>query len=274
MTAAARRSLTFVMRPGDERPPSLLDRRGLDARMTFGGVVLVLTAHVIVPGAIVGTLALLAAAGAGATPPRVINEEHVVEARFVKLGKKLDPKKIPNRKVPIKTTAPQPGVAVSKVMEPPKPKQEPKPPPEQAEEDLLTRLGDRAQAFSEIAEKQEQEGDPNGIEEGTETTGRAGDIYLGQVAAFFKRGWTVPTTLADPSGLTTKVSIEITPDRKVGPHSVIKSSGVALFDQSVEDRINALRVQASTLPEPPPEIADKYASAWTLSINFNGREAR
>lgn len=269
-----RRSLVFVMQPGDERPPSLLDRRAFSGKMAAGGVLAVLGAHLLVPGTIALLLALLAATGAGDKPVRVIDPEHVVEARFVKLGQKLDPKKIPNRKVPIKTTAPKPGVAVSKEMNPPKPKVDAgPPPPEEAEEDLLTRFGDRAQAFSEIAEREAQEGDPNGVAEGTETTARSGDIYLGQVAAFFKRGWTVPTTIADPSGFTTKVTVEITGDRHVAAHSIVKSSGDALFDQSVDDRINALRAQAATLPEPPPEVADRYATTWTLSINFNGRDA-
>lgn len=275
MNTGMRGSLAFVMQPGDDRPPSLLDRRAWSAKMATGGVLAMLGAHLLVPGTLALLLALLAATGAGEKPVRTFDPEHVVEARFVKLGQKLDPRKIPNRKVPIKTTAPKPGVAVSKELDPKQPKEVDagRPPPEQAEDDLVTRFGDRAQAFSEIADREIQEGDPNGIAEGTEATGRAGDLYLGQVAVFVKRGWTVPTTLADPSALVTKVTVEITADRHVGAHSVVKSSGDALFDQSVEDRINALRAQNATLPEPPPEVADRYAAAWTLSINWNGRDA-
>ncbi len=269
-----RRSLVFATAALDERPPSLLSSRPFELKAAIGGVLGILGAHILVPGAFMLMLALIAATGTGKTPTRAIPEDHIVEASFVKLGKKLDPTKIPNRKVPIKTTAPQPGVAVSKNMDPPKPnKPDAGPPPEHAQEDLLTHLGDRAQAFAEMAQQQEQEGDPNGVADGTETTAKAGDIYLGQVAMFFKRGWTVPTTIADPSGFTTKITIEITADRHVGTHDIVKTSGDALFDQSVEDRINELRAQASTLPEPPPEIADKYRNAWSLTINFNGKDA-
>jgi hypothetical protein len=46
-----------------------------------------------------------------------------------------------------------------------------------------------------------------------------------------------------------------------------------VFDESVEDRINQLKAQGATLPEPPPEIADKYTQDWSIGINFNGKDA-
>jgi len=270
-----RPSLVFQMHVGDERPPTLLRQPAFDTKMAMGGVFAALCAHLLVPGAIMFALAVLSATGLSKAPARVIPEDHIVEARFVRLGHKLDPNKIPNRRVPIKTTAPAPGVAVSKVMEPPKPnKPDAGPPPPQAEEDTLTHLGDRAQAFAEMAERQEQEGDPGGIEEGTETTAKAGDLYRGQLVSFFKRGWTIPSTLGDTSHFATRASVEITADRHVGVHEIVKSCGNALFDQSVEDRFNELRVQGTTLPEPPPEVADQFARAWTLDINFIGRSAQ
>ena len=258
----------------DERPPSLLKRRHVDARMAIGGVFGVIGAHLLVPGAIAGIVTFLAATGIGRTAPHEIKEDRVVEAKFVKLGKPLDPKKIPNRKVPVKTTAPPKGVAVSKNMDPPKVK---KPdagqPPPKAEEDLLARLGDRAQAFAEIAEKKDEEGDPQGIEGGTETQAKAGDLYRGQLVMFFKRGWTIPTTLGDTSKLTTRARVEITPDRHVGPHEIIKPSGEPLFDQSVDDRFNELRSLGTTLPEPPPEVRSQFEGTWTLDVNFIGKKA-
>jgi hypothetical protein len=266
--------MMFRVHPGDERPPSLLGQRTLSAKMTFGGLAASIGAHVLVPATVAAALALLSASGVGKNPPRAPIEDRIVEARFVKLGKKLDPDKLPNRKVPIKSTAPAPGVAVSKEMDPPKPpKPDAGPPPIDPEEDLLSRLGDRAQAFAEIAERQDQEGDPNGIAEGTETFAQAGDMYRGLLVSFFKRGWTIPSTLGDDtSKLVTRASVEITADRRVGPHEIVRGSGNALFDQSVEDRFNELRSQGSTLPEPPPEVADQFSGNWTLDINFVGQK--
>jgi hypothetical protein len=269
-----RHSISVPIPPEDVRPPSLLTRRPIDAKMAVGGFLGVVGAHLLIPGAIAGVVAFLAATGIGRTAPHDIKEDRVVEARFVKLGKPPDPKKIPDRKVPIKSTAPPTGVAVSKNMDPPKVnKPDAGKPPPKAEEDLLARLGDRAQQFAEIAEKKEEEGDPQGVEGGTETTAKAGDLYRGQLVMFFKRGWTIPTTLGDTSKLTTRARVEITPDRHVGPHEIVKPSGQPLFDQSVDDRFNELRSLGTTLPEPPPEVRKQFEGTWTLDINFIGKKA-
>jgi hypothetical protein len=267
-----RHSIMVQVRAEDLRPPTLLGRRVLTGKMAVGGLLFALGAHLLVPATIALMLAIIAATGVGATPTKVIPEDKIVEARFVKLGQKLDPKKLPNRKVPVKTTAPQPGVAVSKEMDPPKPKEPKPPPPQHAEENPLLHLGDRAQQFAELQQKQEQEGDPKGIEEGTETQAKAGDLYRGQLVSFFKRGWTIPSTLGDTSRLTTRASVEITADRHVGEHTIVKPSGEPLFDQSVEDRFNELRSLGTTLPEPPPEVASQFSGAWTLDVNFIGKK--
>jgi hypothetical protein len=269
-----RNSISVPIRVEDLRPPSLLGRRVLDGKMLAGGVLFTLLAHALVPGSIALLIALIAATGIGKEPTRAIPDDHVVEARFVKLGKPMDPRKIPNRKVPVKTTAPQPGVAVSKEMEPPKVKKpDAGPPPPKAEENKLLHLGDRAQAFAEIAQKQEEEGDPQGLEEGTETEARAGDLYRGLLVNFFRRGWTIPTTLGDTSKLTVRARVEITADLHVGEHEIVRSSGDALFDQSVEDRFNELRSLGTTLPEPPPEVRSQFSGSWSLDVNFIGKKA-
>lgn len=262
------------VRAEDMRPPSLLGRPLVSGPQALGGILFAIGAHLLVPASIALVLLVIAATGIGAKPTVAIPEDKVVEARFVKLGKKLDPKKIPSRKVPIKTTAPDNSVAVSKQMDPPKPKKpDAEPPPERAEVNPLKNLGDRAKAFAELAQKQEQEGDPAGIEEGTETEAKAGDLYRGQLVAFFKRGWTIPTTIGDTSHLTTRATVQITADRHVGDHTIVKSSGDSLFDQSVEDRFNELRSLGTTLPEPPPEVADQFRGHWELDVNFIGKKA-
>jgi hypothetical protein len=262
------------VRAEDMRPPSQLRRRVLTGNMALGGLLFTLGAHLLVPASIALMLALIAATGIGAKPTQVIPDDKVVEARFVRLGKKFDPRQLPQRRAPIKTTAPQPGVAVSKEMDPPKPKKpDAGPPPQRAEDNPLTHIGDRAQAFAEMAENREQEGDPQGIAEGTETQAKAGDLYRGQLVAFFRHGWVIPTTLGDTSKLTTRASVEITPDRRVGEHEIVKPSGDPSFDQSVENRFNELRSLGTTLPEPPPEVRSQFSGTWTLDVNFIGKKA-
>lgn len=248
----------------DTRPPTLLVRPSVGPRSALAGSATSVGAHA-------GVLLLLvvlghASHGADAEPQTYI-EEHVVAAEFVQLGKRPDPKKLPKRKVPRKTTAPKDSVAVSKNMDPPKPEKKKEERPDEAEEDLLTRLGDRAKAFAEIAEEQEREGDPEGIEEGTATEAKEGNLYLGKLKSFFERGWTIPQTLGDTDGLLVVATVEITGDLHVGPHRIVRGSGVPLFDQSVEDRFNQLRAQGTTLPEPPPEIANQFLGQ-KITIRF------
>jgi hypothetical protein len=250
----------------------LLASRAPSSSQWAGGFFAVLAFHVGLPALVIACVAMLGLVGGPKEPASYI-EENVVHAEFVQLGKPPDPKKLPDRKVPRLTTAPDDKIAVSKEMDPPKPnKPDAGPPPDDAVDDVITRLGDRAQAFAEIAKEQEREGDPGGIEDGTATEAKAGDLYAGKLSSFLKRGWTVPTTLNDTKGLVTRINVEITRDLHVGAFAVTGSSGEALFDQSVLDRLNELKSQGTTLPEPPPEVAAQYLGA-TIGFNFRGSEA-
>lgn len=247
----------------DTRPPSLLLTGGLRPASALAGSAVSVGAH----AGVLLLLVLMGKASQGTDAPKSYIDEHVVAAEFVQLGKPPDPKKLPQRKVPRKTTAPKDSVAVSKDMDPPKPEKKKDEPPPEAEEDLLTRLGDRAKAFAEIAEAQEREGDPEGIEDGTATEAKAGNLYLGKLKAFFQRGWTIPQTLTDTDGLLVVATVELTLDGHVGPHRIVRGSGVPLFDQSVEDRFNQLRAQGTSLPEPPPEVAGDFLGQ-KITIRF------
>jgi len=255
---------------GDLRPASMLEGSPLSRSMWLGGATLVVAAHVGAPLLFIAVLSALAASGIADTTPETFVEEQVVEATFVRLGEKRDPDKLPDRKVPIKHTAPDDSTVVSKDNDPPPPdKPDAGVRPPRPEEDPLTRLGDRAQIFAEIQEQRELEGDPEGVPEGTDTEAKAGNIYAGQLSAFFKRGWTVPTTLGDTSKLVTRVSIEITRDLKIGEFEIVRSSGEPVYDQSVEDRLNELKALQTTLPEPPPEVAEQYLGK---RIDFNFKD--
>jgi hypothetical protein len=261
------------VKASDYRPASALDRRPFNAKQWLGGILGAVGAHIAIPVAFV--VGAAAVAGATEEGPETYIDEHIVEARFVQLGKEPDPDKLPDRIVPRLQTAPDEATVVSEEEEPPPPeKVDAGVRPERPVEDLLTRLGDRAQAFAEIAEEREREGHPDGIPDGTETDAREGDLYAGKLMSFFKRGWTIPTTLTDVDDLMTIVEVEITHDLKVGPSKVLKSSGEPLFDQSVEDRIEQLRTLGTTLPEPPtPAVAERYLGR-PLGLRFRGSDVR
>jgi outer membrane biosynthesis protein TonB len=255
----------------DIRPPSMLEAPAWSGEMLRGGLLAALVAHVGAPLLFVLVTTILAATLAKPGGPPVV-EKHIVEARFVRLGKKPEPKKLPQRQVPKKSTAPDPATAVSKKPVD-KPKPDAGPPPERSTQDLLTRIGDRAQALAEIVDEKEPEGDPEGSREGTDTEAQVGDIYLGKLVALFKRGWTIPSTIGDTSKLRVTAIFEITRDLKVGDFKVEQSSGAPLFDQSVEDRFQQLRSEGVTLPTPPPEVADQFLGK-TIGVRFHGEGAR
>ena len=251
----------------DTRPPSMLEHPAFSREMMWGGVLVAIGAHIGLPLLVFAITTFLASTVAGKRPETFV-EEHVVEAHFVQKGVKKDPNKLPDRIVPRKSTAPDQATVVSKNMNPTPPEKPKEKPPEKATEDLLTRFGDRVQDFAEISEK-EKEGDENGLEDGTETEAKAGDIYVGQLVSFIRRGWTIPTTIGDTSKLKVKAMFEITRDCKIGATKVVGSSGDRMFDQSIEDRFQELRSLGTTLPEPPPEIADQYLGQ-TIGAVFRG----
>src|SRR5262245_31264137 len=101
----------------DTRPPSTLEQPAFSGDMLVGGVLVVLGAHIGIPLVIIAVTTFLASTVAGNRPQTFV-EEHVVEAHFVRKGVKKDPKKLPDRIVPRKSTAPQDAVVVSKNMNP------------------------------------------------------------------------------------------------------------------------------------------------------------
>ena len=137
----------------------------------------------------------------------------------------------------------------------------------------MQRLMDRADLFAEIAERQEMEGDPDGIEDGTTT--QVGDRYAGELYAFFRRGWSVPTTISeeDQQGLRVEVSIDVSEDLQIVGFRLRGESGNPDFDQSVNAQIERLRAANATIPEPPLAVRPQYVDQW-FTLRFRGRDAR
>ena len=256
--------------PNDWRPPNLFIRARLGTEAILGGLTSILGGVLIV--ASLALSAKLAAATDELADDAPVIDEEVVSARFVKLGVDFM-EKLPNRRVNRLSTHTPQGQAISK-----RPRRQRPPdagiPPENSTEDLLQRLGDRAQLFAEDVPQMEQEGSPDGIEEGTETEAQAGDIYAGQLYAFFRRGWTVPTTISDEekNNLSVEATIEISEGLKLVSSRLRGSSGNADFDQSVTAQLDRIRVQNFDVPEPPLEVRATYVGR-PVTLRFRGRQA-
>ncbi len=262
----------------DWRRGSTLHRGDVDGARIALGAALTLFVHVGLP--IAWLLFGFVAAAVGLVgpdepePPPL--QEHVIAARFVTLGRPLDPHQLPDRIVPILRTAPpDPRTA-------PSTREDPTPPRERVERerrdavtDVLERLSQDAQQFAEAAERRIPEGDPEGIEEGTERTASEGDLYAGRLMLFFRRGWTVPTTIPRESlrGLVAVARVSIGADLRVLSFSIARSSGDAVFDQSVNEQLSRLVESQSVIPPPPEEVAATYLGQ-EIAVRFNGRDAR
>ncbi len=141
------------------------------------------------------------------------------------------------------------------------------------DEDLLSQLGERAGAISDLTKGPELEGDPDGIVEGTKASGDELEIYLGKLYSYFRRGWQVPTQISDEElqKLACVVELSVTEDGRVGEYEVTRPSGNEAFDQSVRRRMS--QAEGSDLPEPPELVANRVFGE-TISLRFFGRHAR
>ena len=111
---------------------------------------------------------------------------------------------MPSKEIPeAEQTAPVPEAPDSEPMEAvPTGKKEkglaqPKDKRKDRNDDLLSQLGERAGAISDLTKGPELEGDPEGIAEGTKASGDEVEIYIGKLYSYFRRGWQVPTVITD-----------------------------------------------------------------------------
>ena len=141
------------------------------------------------------------------------------------------------------------------------------------DEDLLSQLGARAGAISDLSKAPELEGDPDGIVEGSKASGNERELYIGKLYSYFRRGWQVPTLITDEElqKLACMVELSITDDGRAGDYEVKRPSGNEAFDESVRRRLH--QTEGAKLPEPPESVA-KQILGKSVSLVFVGRHAR
>jgi hypothetical protein len=186
-------------------------------------------------------------------------EVEFVEAKLVKLGREFDPRELPNRIRRAKSTGQQapseiPTKRRRRVSRPDDPA------PSEAYEDLLRRIGSSIDREAAIASAAEQEGDPEGVPEGTATRDE-GDLYRTRLYAFFRRGLNRPGTITDEElrGLSATVAITTDTAGIIVRYSLARPSGNQEFDQAVRLRMD--QAVGSAIPAPPEDERDNYLSA-------------
>jgi hypothetical protein len=271
----------LALHAGDGRPESALGLRFFDVAAIAGGLTSIVL--IVATAAFLILLTTIVQRLTDALDPEeevvqpILEEEDIVEARFVVLGRDFQDE-LPNRIVPRLSTAPPPPAEVPTEATPDTPPDQverPQEAPPDAVNDAILRIGDRAQAFAEIAEEREREGSPEGIEEGTEQEGTEGDVYRGRLYAFFRRGWSIPTTLnrEETDALSVSVDIQIGQDLEIVSFSIRGAgSGNPLFDESVTQQLTRLQASDQRIPPPPEEVADQYIGR-AIAVRFHGRQA-
>lgn len=217
-----------------------------------------------------------AVTGAFDEPPEIIEEE-VISATFVRLGREFE-NQLPNRRVPQAATAPPDSVALDRPEETVEREEPQRERPERALERDLDNLLERSALFAEEAEQRELEGSENGVEDGTATEATAGDEYGGLLRNFFRRGWSVPTTISDEERreLSVMASVDVDESLQIVAFRLRGSSGNPDFDQSVTEQLERLRAANATIPPLDgrfSHLRTQYVGQW-FTARFRGRDAR
>lgn len=203
----------------------------------------------------------------------------VVNATLLKLGKPIDPQKLPDRLVPRAKTAPKPP---DKTASPEDPKKKLDagvlPPPDAlAVDDNATRNPDKPEPFPEDAGKDRPaEGHESGIDGGTETDPnkvKAGDMYAAILSKFFADRLQYPTVIsqAEAKRLCATYQVRISPQMIVWylRTEPIRKSGNELFDDSARAMLQKLLDDKVTLPAPPKDVEENFRGKL-LNIAISG----
>ncbi len=226
------------------------------------GLVVAIALHIVVIGPFVYRAIVPAAHNEEDDKPLV--SRPVVQASLLKLGKPLDPKKLPDRLVPQQRTAPKKQITASK--EDPGKKQDAGAPPPNAADSDLTNLVAKSDPFAEDAGKrQPEEGHESGVDGGTETDPskvRAGDMYATQLGQFFGQRLNVPSVISvgDERRLCAVYEINIGKNMVIWyvRNNPVKSSGNELFDDAARSMLLKLLEDKAALPQPPKEVDELY----------------
>jgi len=211
-------------------------------------------------------------------------EKPVVAATLLKLGKPMDPTKLPDRLVPRARTAPKQEVVASKE-ERKKDLPDAGPPPPLTQESDITRLLSKSDPFAEDAGKDRpEEGHAQGLKEGQETDPnkvRAGDMYAALLGNFFHERWQYPTVISQGEANKLCVVFQISIDRRMSVWHMrsdpVRASSNDLFDDSARSMLQKLIDDHTPLPEPPPEVAEMYrgrAVTVALAGNLHGDSSK
>jgi hypothetical protein len=199
-----------------------------------------------------------------------------VAATLLKLGKPIDPRKLPDRLVPRARTAPKEEIKASQE-QPEKHQEKPDagPPPKDVEDSDLQNLIAKSEVFAEKPKQaRPEEGREEGVKEGTETDPnkvKAGDMYAAKLGAFFRERIQYPSVLSqgEINKLCAMFTISIGPRMTLWnvKDTPVRPSGNDLFDDAARSMLQKLVEDKTALPTPPDEVIDQYRG-HTLTLTL------
>jgi hypothetical protein len=226
------------------------------------GVVVGIGLHLLAAGPFVYRAFVPAQAG---EEEQALVSRPVVQASILKLGKPIDPKKLPDRLVPQQRTAPKKTLTASKD-DPAKVKPDAGAEPDNVTDSDLKNLVAKSDPFAEDAGKRRpEEGHELGVDGGNETDPNkvhAGDMYALKLGQFFGQNLTIPSIISGGEARRLCVTFEINIGRNMViwhvKSSPVKSSGNELFDDAARTMLMKLLDDKKALPEPPKEVDELY----------------
>jgi len=240
-------------------PPARIWKPKYEGDEVAVGVALTIALHALPVAALVLSVML---------PRRHAEEEQpivakpVIAASLLKLGKPLDPAKLPDRIVPQQRTAPKPDKVASRE-DPEKKKPDAGPPPPNAAESDISNLINKSDPFAEDAgKKRPEEGFAEGSDAGQSNKYVAGNEYAAKLGKWFQDRWSVPAFISqgEATKLCVTYRVQINRDMTlfyVASHPT-KSSGNDHFDESAHEMLQKILDKHEALPAPPPELDGSF----------------
>ena len=204
-------------------------------------------------GAVGGIFLYRARLDAAQKPPP---QPSYVVAKLVRLGKKREEKKMPNKRIPQQNLRKEEVADYTADASDAPSRKKPKKDRESKVADKMQRSLDRAELLAAAQQEIEQEGSPDGVVGGTATRASDGDAYMTRVADVWNRTWSLPSIIPkeEAKGLYVLLVLHISKTGRIQfPLQFDRKSGNAHFDNSVKAAWKTI----AKIPVPPP---DRFAS--------------
>ncbi len=216
----------------------------------------------LMTGLIHGALIVLFLVGHRPGPPPSGETRDLITTQLVKLGKPREKFWMPKIEQPRPTKQAEVIKITDDVEAEAAPKEAPKPEDAQVSDKLRNALN-RARMMRQAADEETDEGQLDGIREGTSSEAVTGDAYASQIFMLIRRNWNVPVGLISDdelNRLTAQVKVQVMADGTLTGEAIVKSSGNATFDDSCLQAVKA----TATVPAPPADRRAAFARGVAL----------